>query len=117
MSAELDEVVRRLGRAGSPEPPAPVPEGMETTAEERAEWRDIAAGAYGGVNRPPRPSSPTVVTRLLDDLDRALAEIARLRAAVLAEREACAVVAEHEAEVNHAEGRYIAGIIRARPTP
>ncbi len=40
-----------------------------------------------------------------------------VRAAVLAEREACAEIAEHEAEVNHAEGRYIAGIIRARPTP
>jgi len=31
-----------------------------------------------------------------------------------AEREACAKIAEHEAEVNHAEGRYIADIIRAR---
>ncbi len=60
------------------------------------------------------------VTRLSEALDGALAaDWSSLRETLARqeEREACARIAEHEAEVNHAEGRYIADIIRARPAP
>ncbi len=53
-------------------PDAPVPEGMETTAEERAHWLSVYAGKT--FNELP------MLLRTLRDLDRALAEIARLTA-------------------------------------
>ncbi len=79
-----------------PDKPAPVPEGMETTAEERA--RAKARGAKHGADW---------VDYLLRDFDRAIAEIARLTAinadllAVnLSHAEAIVRIAELEADAN-----------------
>ncbi len=55
--------------------PAPLPEGMETTAEERRKW---GAMSYDRVAGP--VALWHMVERLCRDLDRALAEIARLTA-------------------------------------
>ncbi len=52
-----------------PDKPAPVPEGMETTAEERVRWKYAAPDIVGSDGH-----------RVLRDLDRALAELARLTA-------------------------------------
>lgn len=62
-------------------PPVPMP-GMETTAEERTAWRDIATGSCGAITRAPETIAPDSTVRILDDLDRALAEIARLTSAL-----------------------------------
>ncbi len=50
--------------------PSPLPEGMETTAEERTHWLSVYAGKT--FNELP------MLLRTIRDLDRALAEIARL---------------------------------------
>ena len=72
----------------------PEPEGMKTTAEERARWRRIMIGT---------PLEGGKVHCLVDDTDTLLAEVASLKvrlaaaeaerdAAVAAERERCAAV-------------------------
>ncbi len=132
--------------------PAPVPEGTETTAEERARWKTAVGRAWG--------MSPENIGKVVRDLNRALAEVARLtainadllkvnlshaeaavriaeleaalevglgleavsvrRAAVLAEREACAEIAYRFVDDHPCLGRtskYISAAIRARPAP
>ncbi len=112
------------GKERPPQPP--VPEGMETTAEERTAWIENGFLSLW----------PTDIKRLLRDLDRALAEIARLSEALdgalaadwsslreaLArqeEREACAAIAiEYPwSGIGKTIGLNIAAAIRARPTP
>ncbi len=63
---------------------APVPEGMETTAEERAKWSTAVGRAWG--------MSPENIGSLVRDLDRALVEVARLTAI---NAELCAVNLRH----------------------
>ncbi len=79
--------VREAGEYRRSDPPTPIPEGMETTAEEREDWAQMFTGKLSEIGSFPR---------LLRDFDRALAEIARLTAI---NGDLCAV------NLRHAEAR------------
>ncbi len=143
---DAESLPAEFGGKERPSQAAPVSEGMETTAEERAHWLSVYAGKT--FNELP------MLLRTLRDLDRALAEIARLtainadlcavnlrhaeaiarlaaeqppvppdrerhrvtRAAVLAEREACETVVAKILSDSPPIDRILSAI-RARPTP